>query len=103
MKRVTDRPCSMPMPALLFDPPLLRPQGRLILMAGGPHALQPLRHDEGLGAEIERQVRQVLGVDGLQLVPHLLPLAAVKLDLDATHEVVEIELDRGKREQMWHK
>src|SRR5262249_38681799 len=74
----------------LCNPPLLGPQARGVLVAGRRDALEPLREDEGLGAEIERQVRRALGVDRLQAVPHLLALAAVELDLDAVDQIVEL-------------
>src|SRR5690606_29030694 len=68
-------------PALL-DMPLFDPEGRRILMTGRLDALQPFRQDIGVGAEIERQHRQFLDIDALQLVPEGLAFLPVELDLD---------------------
>ena len=45
------------------------PQRRGILVAGRPQALEPFRQDEGVGAEIERQRRQFVGIEALQPRP----------------------------------
>src|SRR5216683_2287561 len=86
MKRVTRHPSRPRLPP--FDAPLLDPQRRRVLVAGGRHALQPSRQHIGIGAEIERQRRQLLGVERLEAVPQRRAAIAVELDLDGVDEPI---------------
>src|ERR1700732_2563855 len=80
MKRVTRHLSRPGLPPL--DAPLLDPQRRRVLMAGGRHALEPFRQHIGIGAEKQRQRRQLLGVKRLEAVPQRGAAVAVELDLD---------------------
>ena len=79
--------------------PVLDPQGRHVLVPGRRHALQPFRHHEHVGAEIERQDRQVFQIEFLLLAPQRLARLAVELDLNLLDQVRPADL-RALAEQV---
>ena len=59
-------------------------------MAGGLDALEPFRHDVGVGAEEQRDDGKLRGVDALQPVPQHAALVAVELDLDGLQKLIHL-------------
>ena len=66
-------------------------------MPGGCHAFQRLGHDVRVGAEVERQRRQFLGIDLLQAMPHRLALGLAEV-IKAGQGAIELDtlfIDEG--------
>ena len=61
-------------------------------MAGRRDPFEPFRQNISLGAEIERQGRELLGVERLELLPKVLALGGIELDLDAIDQAVGLRI-----------
>src|SRR5262245_34871272 len=66
--------------SLLPRPPVLDPQGRDEGVAGDADPVDVAREDRRLGAEVERQHRQLGQVDALHLAPDLVAAGGIQLD-----------------------
>src|SRR5512134_522302 len=79
-----------PAPPSVSDTPMLDPERRRILMPGGLDPGQPFRNDEGVGAVIERQNRQLLDVDLLDATPQVAPFPAIELEFHPVDQIVHL-------------
>src|SRR5882762_1484729 len=63
----------------LLGAPIFRPVRAPIAVTGRRVSLEPFRNDVRLGAEEQRNDRQLLGIDRLHLVPQDLALCRIEL------------------------
>src|SRR5438067_8781394 len=77
--------------------PVGDPQRRWILVAGRPNSVQPFWQDEGVGAEEQRQRRQLGGIPMLYLGPHHLALFRIELDLECVEQPVHLLVFETRR------
>src|SRR3546814_8789416 len=72
--------------------PFLDPERARILVTGRGHAFQPFRQNEGTRAEIERDDRQLLGVELLDSAPQCLVLVLLADDLHRIQRAVHLRI-----------
>src|SRR3546814_3924417 len=72
--------------------PFLDPERAWILVTGRGHAFQPFRQNEGTRAEIERDDRQLLGVELLDSAPQCLVLVLLADDLHRIQRAVHLRI-----------
>src|SRR3954465_3062674 len=79
----------------LLGAPVFRPVRAPIAMTGRRISLEPFRNDVRLGAEEQRDDRQLLGIDRLHLAPQDLPLCRIELGLDLLDQCVHARIGEG--------
>src|SRR5258708_30124354 len=72
--------------------PIGDPQRRRVLVAGRTYSGEPLRQNERIRAEIQRQRRQVGGVESLQGRPLNLAFVEIEFDFEGIDQAVHLRV-----------